>query len=227
MKKTFYTEWAYAAGLVILALGTALMERANFGMSMVVAPAYLVHLKVSQVLPFFSFGMAEYMLQAVLLVALTLLMRRWKRAYLFSFVTAVIYGFALDGSIALMALVPGSGTAFRVVCYLLGMVLCSAGVAMLFRTYISPEAYELFVKELAQKHHLSISRVKTVYDCVSCAVGVALSFAFFGFGAFEGVKAGTIVCALVNGYLIGRLDALYGRCFEFRDGLALRKFFEV
>ena len=43
-KRVFYTELAYAIGITVLALGTALMERADFGMSMVVAPAYLLHL---------------------------------------------------------------------------------------------------------------------------------------------------------------------------------------
>ena len=71
-KKTFYTEAAYIAGLLILAFGTALMERADFGLSMVVAPAYLVHRKLSQTMPFFTFGMAEYVLQACLLVVLSL-----------------------------------------------------------------------------------------------------------------------------------------------------------
>ena len=98
MKKqtVLYTEAAYALGIVILALGTALMEKANFGMSMVVAPAYLLHLKLVSSLPFFSFGMAEYMLQGVILVLLAIVMKRFRRAYLFSFATAVIYGFTLD-----------------------------------------------------------------------------------------------------------------------------------
>ena len=43
-KRIFYTELAYFLGLLILAVGTAFMERANFGVSMVVAPAYLLHL---------------------------------------------------------------------------------------------------------------------------------------------------------------------------------------
>lgn len=59
-KRVFYCEIAYVAGIIVLALGTAFMERSDFGMSMVVAPAYLIHLKVSQFLPFFSFGMSEY-----------------------------------------------------------------------------------------------------------------------------------------------------------------------
>lgn len=76
----FYSEAAYAVGIVVLALGTSMMERADFGMSMIVAPAYLIHLKVSQLLPFFSFGVSEYVFQALLLVVTALVIRRNKRA---------------------------------------------------------------------------------------------------------------------------------------------------
>ena len=225
-KKIFYAELAYVAGIVLLALGTALMERADFGMSMVVAPAYIVHLKLVQLLPWFSFGVAEYALQAVLLVALSLWMGRFKRSYLFSFATAVFYGAVLDGCISLVALPGAPGTVGRLICYILGMLLCATGVALLFHSYISPEAYELVVKEIAARKMWDVGRVKTVYDCISCALGVALSFAFFGWGQFEGVKAGTIVCALLNGWLIGRIDRGLNKRFDFRDGLKLRSLFE-
>ena len=177
-------------------------------------------------LPWFSFGMSEYVLQAVVLVLLSVVMGGFRKSYLFSFLTAVLYGFTLDLSILLVGLVPAAGFAGKLICYVLGMILCSAGVAMLFRTYIAPEAYELFVKELARKRGWKINRVKTVYDCCSCLLGIVLSFAFFGLWHFEGVKAGTIVCALVNGWLIGRCDQLLGRMFEFRDGWKLRTVFE-
>lgn len=225
-KKIIYAELAYVLGIALLALGTALMERADFGMSMVVAPAYIVHLRVSQFLPWFSFGVAEFALQGVLLVALSLRMGRFRRSYLFSFVTAVLYGAVLDRCISIVALLPGAGMAMRLVCYVLGMLLCASGVALLFHSYIPPEAYELVVKEVACRKKWDVGRVKTAYDCVSCAVGIALSFAFFGWGQFEGVKAGTIVCALVNGLLIGWIDRSLNKSFEFRDGVKLRGLFE-
>ena len=78
-KNVFYNELAYVVGIVVLALGTAFMEQADFGMSMIVAPAYLIHLKVSQLLPFFSFGMSEYVFQAALLVLLSLVLRKVKK----------------------------------------------------------------------------------------------------------------------------------------------------
>ena len=119
-KKPFYMEWAYVLGIVLLAMGTALMERANFGMSMVVAPAYLLYLKLSAKFSFVTFGMMEYMLQAFLLVVMGIGLRRFKVSFLFSFVTAVIYGFTLDGCMLLAGFIPG-GMVFRVVCYVLGI----------------------------------------------------------------------------------------------------------
>lgn len=224
-KHTFYSELAYLFGLLILAVGTALMERADFGVSMVVAPAYILHLKVSQYWSFFTFGMAEYTLQAVLILLLMAVLRRFRLTYLFSFVTAVIYGFMLDGTMALIALIPGDGLPLRIPFYVLGLLLCSVGVSLLFHTYISPEAYELFVKEVSGKTGINIHRFKTGYDIVSCLVGVILSFAFFGFGHFEGVKWGTILCALINGFVISLCTRAFERFFDFRDGLKLRKIF--
>lgn len=226
-KPVLYSEAAYFLGLVILALGTALMEKANFGMSMVVAPAYLLHLKLVETLPFFSFGMAEYMLQGVILILLGIGMRRFKRAYLFSFVTAVLYGFTLDAMIALAAPLAADSFILRSIWYVLGMVVCSLGVALLFHTYISPEAYELFVKEIAEKTGRPIPKVKTIYDCVSCLIAVIMSFAFFGLGRFEGVKLGTILCALINGSIIGFISKWLDQTFETKDALKLRKLFTL
>ena len=85
-KKVFYTELSYAMGLVIMAFAAAFTAKADFGMSMVVAPAYILHLKVSQLLPWFSFGVAEYVLQGALVLLTIIIMRRFRLSYLFSFV---------------------------------------------------------------------------------------------------------------------------------------------
>ncbi len=225
-KLTFYTELAYIIGLVCIAMGAAFMARSDFGVSMVVAPAYLLHLKVSQYLPFFTFGMAEYTLQAVLLLVMIVLLRRFRLSYLFSFVTAVLYGFILDGCVLIASLIPDTTFLWKLGLFLVGEVLCTAGVSLIFHTYIAPEVYELFVKEVADKFHFEIHHVKTVYDCTSCAIAVLMSFLFFGFGHFEGVKWGTIIVALVNGTIIGWMTKLFEHFFTFRDGLKLRRYFE-
>ena len=227
-KRTFYTEAAYLVGLVGIALGVGFMERADFGLSMVVAPAYALHRFISSLdgMGFFSFGMAEYTLQAVLIVLLTAVVRKFRLSYLFSFVTAVVYGTILDLILSVMPSVDGGDYVTRVVFFLLGEVFCAVGVSMMFRTYISPEAYELFVAQVAKRFGKDTARVKTIYDIVSCSVGVALSFIFFGFPNFVGIGWGTVICALFNGSIIGGMGKLWDRLFEFKDGTKLRRYFE-
>ncbi len=224
-KRVFYTEVSYVLALIIMAFAAAFTEKANFGMSMVVAPAYILHLKVSEVLPWFSFGVAEYVFQGVLLLLTVALMRQFKRSYLFSFVTAVVYGTLLDGAMTVIAALPDETFFIRAVWYVLGTVLCSFAVSLFFHTYLSPEAYELIVKEVAAKFGWNINKVKTTYDCLSTVLGIGLSFCFFGFGVFEGVKWGTVLCALINGFLIGRFTKLLERLFEFRNRFELHRYF--
>lgn len=224
-KKVFYTELSYAMGLVIMAFAAAFTAKADFGMSMVVAPAYILHLKVSQLLPWFSFGVAEYVLQGVLVLLTIIIMRRFRLSYLFSFVTAVIYGTLLDIAMDIISPLSDSGFVIRAVWYVVGSVSCSFAVSLFFHTYISPEAYELIVKELAEKTGLDINKIKTAYDCISTVLGIGMSFAFFGFGVFEGVKLGTVICAMVNGFLIGRFTKLLEKYFVFENRFALEKYF--
>lgn len=224
-KRKFSTELAYLLGLLVLALGVVLMEKADMGVSMVVAPAYLLYRRLRDALPFFTFGMAEYLLQLLLLIALSIVQRCVRIRYVLSFATALLYGLILDGLMAAASILPVT-LPVRIAEYILGMIASAAGVSMLFHTYFPPEAYELFVKEIAQRAHMPVHRFKTIYDCTSCALSVLLSFAFFGFGVFEGVKWGTVLCALVNGTVIGLFTRLLEKSFEFRDLLPWRGFFE-
>ena len=226
-KMKLYTELSYIIGLVILAFGSALMVWGDLGMSVVVAPAYILHLKLSQFWPFFSFGMAEYMTQALVLVLLGIVIRKFKPIFLFSFVTAVLYGLLLDGALYVVSLLPlNNSFGIRLLIYSLGMLLATLSIAFLFRTYIAPEAYELFVKEICLKWNLDIGKAKTIYDCVSCVLAIALSFAFFGLGRFEGIKVGSIITTLINGSMIGLWGKVLDKVFTFEDGLPLKKFFQ-
>ena len=226
MKRKFSAELAYVLGIILIASGVAFMEKADFGVSMIVAPAYLIYRWISPTWSFFTFGMAEYCVQALLLLLMTVIIRQFRLSYLFSFVTAVVYGFVLDGFMFLCSPLPVDIIWFRLIYYVIGLLLCTAGVSAMFHTYISPEVYELFVKEVSTHFNLNITKFKIVYDFVSCLVGIALSFLIFGLWHFEGVSWGTIVCTLLNGFLIGRFSAFFEKHWTFYDRFPWRKFFE-
>lgn len=227
MKKIkIYSEAVYFIGIALIAFGAAFMEKAGFGLSMVVAPAYLVYMKLSQFWSFFTFGMAEYLLQAVLLVGMVAVIKRMRISYLVSFITALLYGFILDSSMAAIAFIPSDAMWVRILLYIAGLLLTSFGVSTMFKTYISPEVYELLVKEICGKFKISIPKFKTAYDCISCVLSIAMSFAFFGFGKFVGINIGTVICALVNGKLIGVFSDFLDKKFEFKDKFKFRHLFE-
>ena len=218
-KKVLYTEVSYILGLIVMAFGAALTEQADFGMSMIVAPAYILHLKVSEIVPWFSFGVAEYCTQGCIVLLTMIVVRKLKISYLFSFITAFLYGTILDWAIQMVSFFQIETLWSRILCFLVGTVLCAIAVSLFFHTYISPEAYELIVKEISSKFSININKAKTVYDCISASLSVILSFGFFGFGVFRGVGGGTLVCALINGYLIGKISAFMEQRFEFVNKL--------
>jgi uncharacterized membrane protein YczE len=208
-----------------MAFAAAFTEKAAFGMSMVVAPAYIIHLKVSEFIPWFTFGISEYCFQGFLILLTVIIMRRFKLSYVFSLATAVIYGTLLDISIYLISGLPDGTLIFRIIYFIIGTLFCSIAVSLFFHTYFSPEAYELIVKEISAKTKADINKVKTAYDCISTLFAIVLSFIFFGFGVFRGVNWGTVICALINGFLISRFTKLFEHFFEFKNLLRIEKYF--
>ena len=87
-----HSEMIYLLAIFLLALAVAMLTAADFGISMIVAPAYLLSLKTG----FLTFGQAEYVIQAGVFVLLCLILRNFRFVYLMSFVTCLVYGAVLD-----------------------------------------------------------------------------------------------------------------------------------
>ena len=207
-KPVLYKEANFLLGNIFLAIGASLLVTANFGVSVVVAPAYLIHLKLSQIWSFVTFGVAEYIMQGLLLLLVVFLVRRFHWSYLFSFATTLMYGVILDFVLRCLNQLNLGGLPVQILCFSLGTVICAIGVTLMLHSYISPQVYELLIKEAAGKFHLSFGRVKYTYDLCSCLLAISLSFLFFGFGPLHGVGVGTVLCALINGRLIASFTKL-------------------
>ena len=228
MKKLkFPSEIAYIVGLAILSLGTCLMEKANFGLSMIAAPAYLLSkLLTKTVSSFFTFGRCEIMLEAIVVTILCLIIRKFKIGYLFSLLSGIIYGLTLDVWIYLFRNFEAAAFDIRLIYFLLGQAATAFGVALQFKSYFPPAAYDFFVKEASKHFNISVPKFKTGFDIVFVIISITLSFAIFGIGHFEGIKLGTVVVALVNGTTIGLATQVIDRLLSFFDLLKLKKLFE-
>jgi uncharacterized membrane protein YczE len=215
-------EFCYIPATLLLALGAALMTKADFGLSAVVAPAYLI----SQIFNI-SFGTAEYCFQGLLLIVICLLVGRFRWTYLLSFVSAFLYGMTLDGMLWLLSFTGEWGIVLRLSLMVVAMMLSALGVALLFKTYLSPGGYELFVKEVSRRFRVDMSRFKVFYDIASCLLAVILSLVAFHSLFDHGIGLGTLLVAAVNGLLIGIFTRWLERTFVFYDRFPLAKYFEA
>lgn len=70
-------ELIYILGAIVLSLATAMLSAADFGLSVIVSPAYLISLRI----PFLTFGQAEYIVQGILFILYCIIMRQVKILY--------------------------------------------------------------------------------------------------------------------------------------------------
>lgn len=206
-------EMGFVLGTVLIALGVALQSKGDLGMSMVVSPAYLASLKI----PGLSFGTADYSLQALLLIAYCVIVKRFNWRYLLSFLSAFLYGVVLDLILLLMKDVQPQTLGERALFFFIGLPINALGVTFFFRTYLPLQVYELFVTGLTERLGKPLTKMKLAFDISCCTVAIIMSLLFFG--KLRGVGAGTIICALSNGLLIGVFGKFLDKRIDFSPAL--------
>ena len=210
------SEVVYLAAIVLLAFSVAMLTSVDFGISMIVAPAYILSL----VVPNFTFGQAEYVLQAILFVLFCIIMKKFRLSYLSSFVTCLIYGAVLDLWRSVPCFdpsrtEPGSMELWlRILLFIIGVLLTSFSVALFFKTYLYPQVYDFFVKSVSLKYGLKVSVFKTAVDLTLLLISTVMTLCFFK--SFVGLNWGTLVMATLNGTIIGFFSKLLDRFFEFK-----------
>ncbi|MBQ7164898.1 MAG: hypothetical protein IJR61_06175 [Clostridia bacterium] len=203
-----FSEAAWALGMIILTLAVCLMAKAGFGVSMVVSPAYVIHLALVKKWTWFTFGTSEYILQGIFLAIMCVIVRRFKWQYLLSFAAAVIYGLLLDGWFLLLGGQGFENIYARIAAFAAGIILTGISVALFFRTYLPIEVYDLFITEVSERYGFRTGVVKWVYDLSMLALAVVLTLIFNG--GLAGIGVGTAICAVVNAPII----TLFGKLFD-------------
>ncbi len=209
-----FAEAAWVCGIVFCALGVALTIKADFGVSMIAAPPYIIYMKIVEYFPSFTLGTAEYCFQGALLLIMMAVVHRVRLKYFLCFATAVIYGKVLD----LMLWLLGGGDPFesmpaRIAAFVAGGVITALAIAFFFRTYLPLQIYELFVTESAAVFKKPNEKVKYIFDGACLVISVTLTLVLFR--GIEGIGIGTIVLTLANAPIIALCGKLLDKCIEF------------
>lgn len=194
-------EVAWACGILLCALGVALCTKASFGLSMIAAPPYIIHVFMQNFFPWYTQGTSEYIWQAVLLIIMCVIVKRFRAKYLLTFVCAVLFGFAVDGFLWLLGGPDVYETMVaRILAFILGESITTVAIAFNFRTSMPLQVYELLVTEIAKRYNLNINKVKQANDIIMLALSILLALVLNR--SFEGIGIGTIVITVVNAPMI-------------------------
>ena len=219
------SERLWLLGIVFVALGVAICSKANLGVSMIAAPAFVIQEALVKLWGGFSVGVVEYLVQGVVLLVLCVAVRRFNWRYLLAFFVAVVYGYTMNFFLWILGGVSFDATWLRWVMLIVGDIVTAFGVACFFHTYMPLQVFELFVAEVTDRYHLRIDRVKTVFDLSLLAVSVTLALVLFGDVAtfdwasigqnsFHSIGLGTFVTTAINSPLISLMSRLIKRAFD-------------
>ena len=218
------SELLWLLGILFVALGVAICSKADLGVSMIAAPAFVVQEAIVRWSSVLTVGVTEYIIQGLMLVILCVVVGRFNWRYLLAFAVAVGYGYVLDFFIWIISGITLDAVWMRWVMLLIGDLVTAFGVACFFRTYMPLQVYELFVAELADRFRIPVAKVKFFFDNTLLVLSIVLALVLFGdvatfdwstigYASFHSIGLGPIVTTIINSPLIAMMGKLVDRFF--------------
>lgn len=185
----------FVIGLMISALGVALVTKADLGTS----PISSIPLVMSLFTPL-SLG-THTILMSLVLISLQLLIlgRRFPKAYWLQIPVSLCFGFFIDAAMYLLAWVAPQTYPLQAVSLILGCLVLGIGVYFELIADVVMLPGESFVNALHLRWGFDFGKTKIAFDSSMTLIAALLSVIVFG--SLKGVREGTIVAALVVGWI--------------------------
>ncbi len=193
-------------GIAVMALGIDVVVKANLGNSPISAFPYVM----SHVTPNISFGTLMLLWQCFLvLLQIVILRRDFRLVDLLQIPISVFFGVCIDAFAAVIAPITLPNLMSSWACLLIGMAILALGVTMTVISATVMNCGEAVVQAVVKKTGIRFGTMKVIFD-VSCAVAAA-ALGLLCLGHLEGVREGTVVCAVFTGLLVNAYMGLYHR----------------
>ncbi len=225
-------ELMWVLGVIFVALGVSICSKADLGVSMIAAPAFIINDALSSLWEGFSVGMIEYLVQGIMLIILCVVVQRANWKYLLAFLVAIIYGYVLDLWLLIFKDVYFEEIYMQWIMLIVGDAITALGVACFFRTYLPLQVYELCVAEVADKYKFNIPKVKWAFDGLCLVLSIVLAFSLSNDASefdwstiykasFHHLGLGTIITTLINAPIIAGCGWVLDKCFTYEPLLPI------
>ncbi len=203
----------FLVGLFINAMGVSLITKADLGTSPISSIPYVLSLNLPLSLGEFT------ILFSLFLIALQLLILRknFKLEYWLQVPVSVAFGYFIDLGMLLLAFVQPQEYLWKVIYLLLGCLILGAGVFLEVIADVVMLPGESFVRAIVFQWKTEFGLTKVAFDMSMTIIAAVLSFWFQG--RLSGVREGTVVAAI----LVGFIARMMGRKLGFLSGFLFGK----
>ena len=193
----------FIIGLFINSMGVSLITKADLGTSPISAIPYVLSLN-------FLFSLGQFTIAFSLLLILG---KNFKPEHALQIPVSIAFGYFIDLCMELLFFIQPQSYSQKVVYLLAGCVILGTGVYMEMLTDVVMLPGESFVRAVVQRWNTDFGITKIVFDVSMTLTAAVLAFGFAG--ALEGVREGTIVAALLVGFIARSI----GKRLTFLPGL--------
>ena len=195
----------FFVGLFINALGVSLITKASLGTSPISSIPYVLSLKFPLTLGNFT------IIFSILLILLQILILRknFKIENILQIPVSIAFGYFIDLTMYMFFWVNPQNYLVKVIALLVGCMILGFGVYIEVVADVVMLPGESFVRAIVQTWNTNFGTTKIIFDSSMTIIAGVLSFAFWG--KLNGVREGTIIAAL----LVGFIARLFGKYLGF------------
>ena len=195
----------FLVGLFINALGVSLVTKASLGTSPISSIPYVLSLNFP-----FTLGNFTILFSIFLIVLQILILRKnFKMENILQIPVSIAFGYFIDLTMYLFFWVNPELYIVKLIALFAGCIVLGFGVYLEVVADVVMLPGESFVRAIVQTWNTNFGTTKILFDSSMTIIAGALSIAFFG--KLNGVREGTIVAAL----LVGFIARLFGKHLEF------------
>ena len=190
------------AGLFVNGLGVSFITKAGLGTSPITSIPYTLRLGFTATVGMFTLGFNIFLI----ILQVILLRRNFQLQNLLQLPIIALFSFFIDLTMSLLGFMQPETYAMKVVSLIVGCLILGFGVFMEMAANVAMLPGEATVRAVSDVFSTDFGKTKIAFDSSMTVIAAILSFIMFRH--LDGVREGTIVAAILVGF-IARLFKKY------------------
>ena len=185
----------FLIGLFVNSLGVSLITKASLGTSPISSIPYVLSLSFPFTLGNFTIFFSIFLI----LLQLLILRKNFKLEHVLQIPVSIVFGYFIDLTMLLFAWVNPQVYIMKIIYLLIGCLILGFGVYMEVLADVVMLPGESFVRAIVLTWKTNFGTTKICFDVSMSVIAAIFSFVFTG--RLNGVREGTIIAALLVGFI--------------------------